>query len=149
MLLPTLNALLNGIATILLTIGFVFIRLDRNNRIAHRNCMVGALVVSAFFLFFYVLDKILKGGVHTTFAGEGVWVAVYYFILLTHIPLAMIVLPFIFWTLYLALKNQLERHRRWARVTFPIWYYVSITGVLIYFFLYVWFSPVTTAIVSG
>jgi putative membrane protein len=145
MTLPALNALLNGIATVLLTAGFIFIRLDRNNRTAHRNCMVGALVVSAFFLFFYVLDKILKGGVHTAFAGEGVWITIYYIILLTHIPLAMIVLPFIFWTLYLALKGEMERHRRWAKFTFPIWYYVSITGVLIYFFLYVWFTPAPTA----
>ena len=138
--LTAVNASLNAVATVLLTLGFIFIKQDKKN--AHRAAMISALVVSAVFLFFYVLDKILKGGVHTNFGGDGGWQMVYYFILLTHIPLAMFVLPLIFRTLYLAIRGRFDAHRRWARVTYPIWYYVSVTGVLIYFFLYVWFEPV-------
>ena len=135
--LPALNAALNGSAAICLTAGYLFIRADREK--AHRKCMISALVLSAVFLFFYVLDKILKGGVHTEFGGEGFWRPLYYIMLITHVILAMIILPLIFRTLFLALKGRFDSHRKWARVTYPIWYYVSITGVLIYFFLYHWF----------
>lgn len=136
--LPALNAALNGSAAIFLTAGFLFIRLGKKK--AHRNCMVIAIVVSAVFLFFYVLDKYLKGGVHTEFAGEGFWRPLYYVMLITHVILAMVILPLIFRTLYLAIKERYDSHRKWARITYPIWYYVSVTGVLIYFFLYHWFQ---------
>ncbi len=135
--LPAFNAFLNGTATVLLTLGFVFIKFGRWK--AHRNSMVGALVVSAFFLFFYVLDKILRQGVHTQFGGEGFWQVFYYVMLISHVILAMIILPLIFRTLYLAVKQRYQDHRRWARFTYPAWYYVSVTGVLVYFFLYQWF----------
>lgn len=135
--LPALNASLNAAATVCLTAGFLLIK--RGRKQAHRNAMVSALVLSALFLFFYVLDKILKGGVHTAFEGEGLWRPVYYAMLITHVILAMVILPLVFRTLYLAIKGRFEAHRRWARVTYPIWYYVSVTGVLIYLFLYQWF----------
>jgi len=135
--LPALNAALNGTAVVCLTAGFAFIR--AGNQKAHRRAMITALVVSAVFLFFYVLDKYLKGGVHTEFEGEGLWRPIYYVMLITHVILAMAILPLIFRTLYLAIKGRFETHRKWARVTYPIWYYVSVTGVLIYFFLYHWF----------
>ena len=135
--LPALNASLNATAVVFLTVGFWLIKTGRKT--AHRNAMVSALVVSAFFLFFYVLDKVLKGGVHTEFGGAGIWRTVYYAMLITHVILAMVILPLVFRTLYLAVKGRYEDHRRWARVTYPIWYYVSVTGVLIYFFLYHWF----------
>ena len=135
--LPALNASLNATAVVFLTVGFWLIKTGR--RTAHRNAMISALVVSAFFLFFYVLDKILKGGVHTEFGGEGAWRTVYYTMLITHVILAMVILPLVFRTLFLAVKGRYEDHRRWARVTYPVWYYVSVTGVLIYFFLYHWF----------
>ena len=135
--LPTLNAILNGIATLLLTAGFAFIKLKEVR--PHRVCMIIAFGVSLVFLFFYVLHKVLVRGVHTEFGGEGVWAWIYYPMLLTHIVLAMAIVPLVIVTFVHALKANFERHRRWARWTFPLWYYVSITGVLIYFFLYHWF----------
>jgi uncharacterized membrane protein YozB (DUF420 family) len=135
--LPTVNALLNGTATILLTAGFVFIKTRREK--AHRACMISAFSVSVVFLFFYVLHKYLVQGVHTPFPGEGAWRTVYYVMLISHIILAILIVPLILKTLTLAIKGKREKHRAWARWTFPIWYYVSVTGVLIYCFLYQWF----------
>ncbi len=135
--LPSLNAALNGTATVLLTAGYAFIRSGRKT--AHRRCMVSAFAVSVAFLFFYVLHKVLVKGVHTPFAGEGFWKLFYYGMLTSHILLAMAIVPLVLITLSLALRERFQRHRAWARWTFPIWYYVSVTGVLIYFFLYQWF----------
>lgn len=135
--LPALNAVLNGCATLLLSIGYYMIR--TGNITAHRRCMVGAFVLSVLFLVSYVSHRIIVKGVHTPFQGEGLWKAIYYPILLTHVLLAMVIVPLVLRTLYLALRGRFQQHRRWARWTFPIWYYVSITGVLVYFFLYVWF----------
>lgn len=135
--LPSINAGLNGLATLLLTFGFIFIRSGRERQ--HRICMVSAFIVSAIFLFFYLLHKYLVQGVHTPFAGEGFWKSFYYAMLITHIILAMIIVPLILMTLSLAIRGKRETHKKWARWTFPIWYYVSVTGVLVYFFLYQWF----------
>ncbi len=135
--IPALNAFLNGCAWVCLTLGFVLILKGRGK--AHRAAMLSALAFSALFLFFYVLDKILKGGVHTEFMGEGFWRGIYYPLLISHVLLAMVILPLVFRTYWLAARKRFKDHRRWARWTFPIWYYVSITGVLIYFFLYHWF----------
>lgn len=135
--LPAINASLNGIATALLTAGFLFIK--AGNREAHRKCMVGAFLMSIIFLIGYVANRIKARGLHTEFQGEGIWAAIYYPMLITHIILAMIIVPLVFRTLYLAINGRYESHRKWARWTFPIWYYVSITGVLVYFFLYQWF----------
>ncbi len=134
--LPTLNACLNGTATVLLTAGFICIKTGREK--AHRACMTSAFTVSVFFLFFYVLHKWLVQGVHTPFEGEGVWRSVYYAMLASHIALAMLIVPLVLTTLTLAIRGKLDSHKAWARWTFPIWYYVSVTGVLIYGFLYVW-----------
>ncbi|MGB0258268.1 MAG: DUF420 domain-containing protein [Coraliomargarita sp.] len=136
--LPTVNAALNGIATILLTAGFVCIKTGRER--AHRSCMLGAFSISIVFLVFYVLHKILVQGVHTEFLGEGIWRQIYYPMLASHIILAMAIVPLVLRTLYLAIKGERERHKVWARWTFPIWYYVSVTGVLVYCFLYQWFQ---------
>ncbi|MGF1483280.1 MAG: DUF420 domain-containing protein [Opitutales bacterium] len=138
---PALNAGLNSLATLLLTAGFIFIRQKRKD--AHRRCMVTAFIVSAVFLISYVAHKTLRPmyGLpsNTEFGGEGFWAYLYYFILITHVVLAMVIVPLVLRTIYLALKARYETHRKWARITFPIWYYVSITGVLVYFFLYQWF----------
>ena len=134
--LPTLNACLNGTATILLTAGFIFIKTGHEK--SHRACMVSAFAVSVIFLFFYVLHKWLVQGVHTPFGGEGIWRSVYYTMLVTHILLAILIVPLVLTTLTLAIRGKRDRHKSWARWTFPIWYYVSVTGVLIYLFLYVW-----------
>ncbi|MBI5380811.1 MAG: DUF420 domain-containing protein [Opitutae bacterium] len=136
--IPALNATLNATATVLMTAGFICIR--RGWREAHRAFMVAAGIVSAIFLVGYVAHKILIHGVHTPFAGEGaVLRAVYYTLLASHVVLAMAVAYLVPRTFLLALRGDYVRHRRWARVVFPIWYYVSVTGVLVFFFLYVWF----------
>lgn len=135
--LPAVNASLNGLATVLLTAGFVFIKQRRI--LPHRLCMGGALAVSVVFLITYVLHKILVQGMHTPFGGEGMIRTVYYLMLISHIILAIAIVPLVLITLRHALAGRFDVHRAWARWTFPAWYYVSVTGVLVYFFLYQWF----------
>ncbi len=145
--IPQLNAALNTLATVLMTAGFVFIMrakgasdlaLRADHIRSHRRCMLSAGVVSAIFLVGYVTHKILVRGVHTPFGGQGGIRTVYYVMLLTHVVLAMAIAFLVPRTFAFALKGNIERHRAWARWTFPIWYYVSVTGVLVYFFLYQW-----------
>jgi putative membrane protein len=140
--IPALNAALNSLSTLFLTAGFFFIL--RKNIPAHRACMLSAGAVSAIFLIGYVTHKILMRGVHTPFGGEGPIRTVYYTMLISHILLAIAIAYLVPKTFSFALKGQIERHRAWARWTFPIWYYVSITGVLVYFFLYRWW-PATAS----
>lgn len=135
--LPAINAVLNGLATILLTIGFILIKLDKQQ--AHRTCMLSAFGVSIIFLITYVLHKILVQGLHTAFGGEG-WIRTFYYVMLaSHIILAMVIVPLVLITLVHAFKGRFDKHQAWAKWTFPLWYYVSVTGVLVYFFLYQWF----------
>ncbi len=134
--IPALNAGLNALATVLMTAGFIFIK--RGNREAHRAAMLSAGAVSAVFLVGYVAHKILVRGVHTPFGGEGAIRGIYYAMLISHILLAISIAFLVPKTFQLALKGDYVRHKKWARVVFPIWYYVSVTGVLVYFFLYVW-----------
>jgi putative membrane protein len=134
--IPGINATLNALATVLMTLGFVFIK--TGNKVAHRACMLGAGAVSAIFLVGYVSHKIMVRGVHTVFAGEGAIRTIYYTMLISHIILAISIAYLVPRTFALAFKGDFERHRKWARWTFPIWYYVSVTGVLVYFFLYRW-----------
>lgn len=145
--IPALNACLNGLATILITIAFVQIKLaqrqtDPERRArgirAHRGLMLAAGAVSAVFLVGYVTHKALVRGVHTPFGGEGAIRTVYLTMLVSHIILAIAIAYLVPRTFFLALKGQIERHKAWARWTYPIWYYVSVTGVLVYFFLYQW-----------
>lgn len=145
--IPALNATLNGLATILIVLGWMQIKAAqrtpeaslRSARIqTHRRLMLAAGVVSAAFLVGYVSHKVLMRGVHTPFGGEGAIRSVYYTMLLTHIVLAISIAYLVPKTFALALRGQIERHRAWARWTFPIWLYVSVTGVLVYFFLYQW-----------
>lgn len=135
--LPALNAALNGLSTLLLTLGFIAIH--RQAKILHGWCMGSAFGVSVIFLITYVTHKILVGGVHTPFGGEGIIRHIYYAVLVSHILLAMVIVPLIIGTLVHVFRQNFEVHRRWARITFPLWYYVSITGVLVYFLLYKWF----------
>ena len=134
--IPALNAVLNGLATVLMTVGFIFIK--SGNREGHRKMMLSAGAVSAIFLVGYVTHKILVRGVHTPFGGEGAIRTVYYVMLITHILLAISIAYLVPRTFLLAIKGEFERHKAWAKWTFPIWYYVSVTGVLVYFFLYQW-----------
>ena len=135
--IPTLNAALNATATLLITAGFIFIK--RGNREAHRACMLTAGAVSAVFLVGYVAHKVLIHGVHTPFGGEGAALrAVYFTMLVTHIILAIAIAYLVPRTFLFAIKGDYVTHKKWAKFTFPIWYYVSVTGVLVYFSLYVW-----------
>jgi len=141
--IPPLNAALNALATVLITAGFIFIK--SGNKIAHRASMFTAGIVSGVFLIGYVSHKILKGmaagageAVHTQFGGVGAIRTVYYVMLITHILLAISIAYLVPKTFALAFKGDYVRHKAWARIVFPIWYYVSITGVLVYFFLYQW-----------
>ncbi|MDB6095269.1 MAG: hypothetical protein JWM32_2831 [Verrucomicrobia bacterium] len=134
--IPALNASLNGLATILISIGFILIK---NGRIqAHRRVMTSAMVVSALFLVGYLTYHYQTQGRPTKFGGSGAIRTVYFTILWTHIPLAALVAYIVPRTFLLAITGQFERHKAWAKWTFPIWYYVSVTGVLVYFFLYQW-----------
>ena len=145
--IPAINASLNALATVLITLGFVQIKAAqragdvglRNKKIAtHRALMLAAGGVSAVFLVGYVTHKALVRGVHTPFGGSGAIATIYYVMLTTHILLAMSIAYLVPRTFLLALRGQIERHKRWAKWTYPIWYYVSVTGVLVYFFLYRW-----------
>ncbi len=140
--IPPLNAALNGLATVLITVGFILIKLGKKE--AHRRVMTAACVVSAVFLVGYVAHKIGVRGVHTKFGGEGAIQTLYYTMLISHVILAMSIAYLVPRTFSLAIKGQIERHKVWARWTFPIWYYVSVTGVLIYFFLYRWWPAAAT-----
>lgn len=135
--IPTLNAALNATATVLITAGFIFIKQRKIE--LHRACMLTAGVVSALFLAGYVTHKVLMRGVHTPFGGEGAALrALYYTMLISHIVLAIAIAYLVPRTFLFAIRGNYETHKRWARFTFPIWYYVSVTGVLVYFFLYQW-----------
>ena len=139
--IPTLNAALNATATALILTGFVLIKQRKIE--AHRACMLTAGAVSALFLVGYVAHKIMIRGVHTPFGGESPALRAFYFtMLLTHIVLAIAIAYLVPRTFLLAIKGDYERHRRWAKFTFPIWLYVSVTGVLVYLFLYVWWPAV-------
>jgi putative membrane protein len=134
-LLPTLNAILNATSGILVLIGYVMIR--RKKVYAHRACMIGAVTTSIIFLISYVIYHSQAGA--TRFAGTG-WSRPFYFtILISHTILAITIVPFVIVTLRRALKGQFARHLKIAKWTFPMWLYVSITGVLVYFLLYHWF----------
>ena len=134
--IPPINATLNGVATVLITAGFILIKTGRKD--AHRKVMTAAMVVSAVFLIGYVTHKALIHGVHTPFGGEGAIRAVYYTMLISHIVLAISIAYLVPRTFLFAIRGDYERHQAWAKWTFPIWYYVSLTGVLVYFFLYQW-----------
>lgn len=135
--LPAVNACFNALSTVFLTLGFAFIRKGRKE--AHRNCMVTALCTSTLFLIGYLTYHFNAPGL-TRFP-ENWFRPVYLGILLTHTLLAMAVLPLVIVTVVFALRGKFESHKKIARWTWPIWMYVSVTGVLIYLLLYQIFSP--------
>lgn len=142
--LPLINASLNSLSTIFICAGLAFIKSER--KIAHTACMVSALVTSTAFLACYLTYHYLKAGHVTHFTHPG-WPKTLYFIILgTHTPLAVFVLPLIIMAVIRALQARYESHRRWAKWAAPIWLYVSVTGVLVYLMLYVWFP---SAEISG
>ncbi len=130
--LPTVNAVLNSICTVLLVTGWILIR---QGRIAqHRAVMIAAFSTSCLFLISYLVYHAQVGSVK--FTGQGTIRIVYFTILLTHIVLAAAIVPLVLVTLSRGLKRQDARHRAIARWTMPIWLYVSVTGVLVYLMLY-------------
>lgn len=136
--LPSLNALLNATSAVLLVVGYYFI--CQCNIQAHRACMTSAFVVSILFLISYLTYHAYAGA--TRFSGQG-WIRPVYFILLfSHTILAALVPVLALITLSRALRQQFDKHRRIARWTLPIWLYVSVTGVLIYWLLYHVYVPV-------
>lgn len=130
--LPALNAMLNGACAILLAAGWVFVR--RRRLVAHRACMLSAFCGSVLFLVSYVVYHALAGS--RPFTGQGWLRPVYFTILISHIVLAAVMVPFVLTTLYRALGADFVRHARLARFTLPVWLYVSVTGVLVYWLLY-------------
>ena len=135
--LPAINATLNGTSGVLLVIAYVLIR--RKNIRLHRRFMIAACSTSALFLCGYGLNHWLRHGVVTHFTAQGIVRPVYFSILISHTILAIIILPLVIITLRYGLRMSVRSHRAIARWTFPIWMYVSVTGVLVYFFLYQWF----------
>jgi uncharacterized membrane protein YozB (DUF420 family) len=132
--LPTLNAALNASAALLLWWGR---RLARQRRITpHRRVMLGAFAVSTLFLALYLLHKASQGFQHTSFAAEGAARVAYLVLLFSHVTLAMAVPPLAVGLIVLGLRGRVARHRRLARVAWPVWMYVSVTGVAIYVLLY-------------
>jgi uncharacterized membrane protein YozB (DUF420 family) len=146
MMLPAVNATLNAIATVLLLVGYWQIRTKRSQWKSHRATMIAAFTVSVLFLISYLTYHGLRGGVSTPFGGEGIIRTVYYVILVTHVVLAAIVPVLAIISMRRGLALRFDKHKRIARWTFPIWLYVSVTGVIVYFMLYQWFpSGVITA----
>ena len=135
--LPHLNAALNATSFLLLVLALYQIR--RGNVLAHRRLMLSALAVSGLFLVSYVVYHARYGSVR--FAGQGIVRPVYFFILITHVLLAAAIVPLVFVTVRRALAGDFARHRRIARWTYPLWLYVSLTGVVVYLMLYHLYRP--------
>ena len=131
--LPAVNACLNGLSAVFLTTGYVFIR--RGNKIAHRNCMVSAFVTSTIFLICYLTYHFTVRTV-TRFEKPEWFRPIYLTILLTHTVLAVVIVPLVLMTLGRAVKQRFDLHKKIARWTWPLWMYVSVTGVVIYLLLY-------------
>lgn len=136
--LPTVNASLNALSGVLLTLGYLNIRRKRID--VHRRFMLAACATSTLFLISYLTYHSVAGSTRFTATG---WIRpVYFSILLSHTVLAVVVLPLAILSVVNGLRMRVETHRRISRWTFPVWLYVSVTGVLVYFFLYHWFVPV-------
>ncbi|HVU27755.1 MAG TPA: DUF420 domain-containing protein [Verrucomicrobiae bacterium] len=136
--LPAVNASLNALSAIFLTAGFIFIK--RGNKIAHRNCMISAFCVSVIFLICYLtyhtwLAVVLHQG-PTRFLEPKWFRPIYLVILITHTILAAVIVPLILITLSRALREKFNKHKKIARWTWPLWMYVSTTGVVVYLLLY-------------
>jgi len=134
---PVIDATMNGTSAVLLLIGRGYIK--RGQMAAHRAFMLAALVASSIFLGCYLYYHYHVGSVH--FQGQGIWRPIYFTILVSHVILAAVIVPMIIITLSRALRERFDKHRRIARWTFPLWMYVSVTGVIVYVMLYHLFAP--------
>lgn len=141
--LPAVNASLNFVSTVFITAGWYFIR--RNFWQRHIACMIVAVISSTCFLTGYLVYHAHVGERSTHFSVGGIIAAIYFSMLISHVLLAFVTLPLVILTLIPVFSRRWDRHRRIARWTMPIWLYVSVTGVLVYFMLYKWFPPATLA----
>ena len=136
--LPAINACLNGLSAVFLTVGYAFIR--RGNKPAHRNCMITAFATSTIFLACYLTYhigmRLHYGKGHTEFHEPAWFRPIYLAILFSHLALAVVIVPLALITLHRAVKGRFDLHKKIARWTWPIWMYVSVTGVVIYLVLY-------------
>ncbi len=136
--LPLINACLNATCTVLLLVGWVHIRAGR--KVAHRNCMIAALCTSALFLacylYYHYQMQRHQGAAHTKFVHPAEFRPIYLTILFTHLIGAFAIVPLVLMTVSRAFKERFQAHKAIARWTLPIWLYVSVTGVVIYFLLY-------------
>lgn len=126
--LPPIYATINGFTALILVIAFIAIK--NKNIVLHENLMTTAIGCSGVFLIMYVAYHMTSDS--TKFGGEGVIKYVYYFILITHILLSIVIIPFVLITYVRAITNNFERHKKIARITFPLWLYVAVTGVVVY-----------------
>ena len=130
-LFAKINASINSIVSVLLIVGLITVR--NRKYLLHKRIMISAIILSCLFLVSYICHHLFTG--ETKFGGEGMIRYVYYFILGTHIVLAGIILPFILFTAYRSMIGEYARHKKLARITWPIWVYVAVTGVVVYFMI--------------
>jgi putative membrane protein len=142
--LPAINASLNFVSTIFIATGWYLIRRGYWRR--HVACMITAVLSSTMFLAGYVTYHVQTGGRSNEFTAPGIIRSFYFAMLISHILLAFVTLPLVILTLIPAFRRRWDRHKRIARWTMPIWLYVSVTGVLVYFMLYQWFPPPNLAL---
>jgi putative membrane protein len=127
----TVSAIVNSLVAVLLVAGLVTAK--QKNYVLHKKIMLAAIVLSVLFLLSYIAHHLFTG--ETKFGGEGTIKTVYYLILFTHIPLAGIILPFILFTAYRALIGEYDKHKKLTRITWPVWLYVAVTGVIVYWMI--------------
>ena len=125
------NAIINGCVALLLVAALIAVK--NKKYLVHKRMMITAMILSILFLVSYICHHLFTG--ETKFGGEGTIRYVYYFILGTHIILAAIILPFILFTAYRSMIGEFARHKKMARITWPIWFYVAVTGVVVYFMI--------------
>jgi putative membrane protein len=126
-----INAVINSIVTILLILGLMAVK--RKNYLLHKRIMISAIILSCLFLISYICHHLFAG--ETKYGGSGALRYIYFFVLGTHIVLAAVILPFVLFSAYRGLTGEYERHRKLSKITWPIWLYVSITGVVVYLFI--------------
>jgi len=135
-LFAKMNAVINGFVSILLVAALIAVK--NRQYILHKRLMMIAMILSILFLVSYICHHLFTG--NTIYGGTGISKTIYYIILFTHIPLAGIILPFILFSAYRALVGEYDKHKKLARVTWPIWFYVAITGVVVYLMISPYYS---------
>jgi putative membrane protein len=136
-LFAKINAIINSIVTLLLIAGLIAVK--AKNYLLHKRIMISAIILSCLFLISYICHHLFAG--ETKYGGSGSLRYIYFFVLGTHIILAAVILPFVLFSAYRGLTGEYARHRKLSKITWPIWLYVSITGVLVYLFISPYYTP--------